>query len=102
MITFIQHHPEATLEVFGGIPFMLSEHDQRPVREQLDNGYRHGGGWSAMHGHTMQGDTLFFPGDPPFEPLAELRVRDERIVIYDYSIVAIVQPDGSFEVARMD
>jgi hypothetical protein len=29
-------------------------------------------------------------------------LRDEEIRFYDYSWLAIVQPDGSFEVARVD
>jgi hypothetical protein len=50
----------------------------------------------------LEGDKLSYPGDPVLEPLGEIQLRDERIVMYQYSIVAVIQPDGSFEAARMD
>jgi len=31
-----------------------------------------------------------------------MRLRQERIFVYDAGIVAIVQPNGSFEAARID
>jgi hypothetical protein len=46
---------------------------------------------------------LQYPGDPPYEPIAMWPLRDEMIVIYRHSIVAIFQvKDGSFSVARLD
>jgi len=42
------------------------------------------------------------PGDPPFKPLAQAKLRDELIVLYEADFVAVIQPDRSFEVARMD
>jgi hypothetical protein len=35
-------------------------------------------------------------------PIAEIRLRAERILIYESDFVAIVQPDRSFEVRRID
>ena len=55
-----------------------------------------------MANFTMTDTTLHYPGDPDFEPLAAVWLRREVIMVYECSIVAIVQPDGSFEVARMD
>jgi hypothetical protein len=34
--------------------------------------------------------------------MAECRLREERVILHEASWVAVVQPDGSFEVARMD
>lgn len=103
MIEFVPRHPQATLEHFGGIPDMLSDLNPKSAREQLDAGYSFAGGWQPMQRFTMsKGDVLWYPGDPGNYPIAELRFRDERIVLYDYSMVAIIQPDGSFEVSRMD
>jgi hypothetical protein len=45
---------------------------------------------------------LKYPGDPPFEPLVAIPFRHELILVYTAGIVAIVQPDHSFEVCRMD
>jgi len=46
--------------------------------------------------------SLSYPQDPDFAPMAVIRLRDERVVIYDCGFVAIIQTDGKFEVARMD
>jgi len=35
-------------------------------------------------------------------PITEMRMRDERILIFEGSFVAVIAPDRSFEVARMD
>lgn len=105
MITFIARHPTATLDHLGYIPTFLSEDDPRPAREQIDERYSYGGGWDPEPGRGFvmhDGDILKFPGDPPMSPLCELHLRDERIVLYLYSVVAIIQPDGSFEVSRLD
>lgn len=103
MIAFVARHPLATLDHFGHIPESLSDLDPRSAHEQLDAGYAHGGGWNDFPGFTMgEGDILTYPNDPPYQPIAELLLRDERIILYQYSIIAVVQPDGSFEVTRMD
>jgi len=100
---WIMKHPKATPEMLGFIPQFLNEGDTRPAKEQLDSNYGHGGGWSTFTGMTMlPNGNLSYPGDPPYELLAETRLRDEVIRFYNYAWVAIIQPDGSFEVSRMD
>lgn len=95
-----------TAEHLGLIPDMLSELDPRPAREQLDSGYQHGGGWRPFQGFTMSDEKnmwwLLYPNDPPTRSLAYTKLRDETIVVYQHAWVAIIQKDGSFEVARMD
>jgi hypothetical protein len=84
-----------TLDAFAGQP--------EAAREQLDDGYQHGGGWRPMESFTLGDDCeLLYPGDPPFVVRCGITLRDELIFIYDCGIVAICQLDGSFEVARMD
>jgi hypothetical protein len=99
-------HPQMTMAHLGFLPGFLSEHDPRPAREQYDTAYRHGGGWSPNNVvFTMGANRELiskYPEDPPLPPLAETTLRSETIIYYDYSWVAIVQPDGSFEVSRMD
>jgi hypothetical protein len=87
-------------DVLGYIPSFLSEDDPRPAREQFDEHYI--GGWHPQDGFTMKGKYLLFPGDPPLEPLAFTMFGEEAIIMYPHSYVAIVQPDSSFQVARMD
>ena len=92
-----------TPDMLGLIPHFLDAGDARPAHEQLDANYQHGGGWRPMPGfklgHQM---TLRYPGDPALQPLAVMRLRQEEIYMYPHGFVAIVQPDGSFEAARMD
>jgi hypothetical protein len=90
-------------ENIGMIPDFLSFHDPRKAAEQFNERYAHGGGWHPQPGYEMDGDgVLKYPGDPSFHPLAAIPFREEIIMIYDAGIVAIVQPDHSFEVCRMD
>lgn len=80
----------------------LDPADPRPAREQINSGYLYGG-WQPFEGHVLADDnTLRFSGDPPMRPLAEARLREELIVLYPHDWVAIIQPDRSFEVARID
>lgn len=92
-----------TMDHLGFIPSFLSADDPRPARDQLDANYRHGGGWRPMKNFKLTGSLgLAYPGDPVLRPLASTKLRDETIVVYECAIVAIIQPDKSFEAARMD
>lgn len=94
-------HPEMTMGHLGYLPPRLDLNDPSPAKEQL--GRQQPGGWFPFHGPVLRDDnSLKCPGDPPLRPLAQTRLRDELIVFYDHSWVAIIQPDRSFEVARMD
>lgn len=96
-------HPQATDEMIGFLPLFFSERDPRPAKEQAHANYGHGGGWDPMPGFTMLNDgRLKYPGDPPLPMIAEAHLRDEIIRLYDCAWVAIIQPDKSFEVCRMD
>jgi hypothetical protein len=86
----------------GIIPHWLDESDMRNAREQLDEHYQHGGGWHPFTGFKLKGMNLTYSGDPPLKPLAIMKFRDETIAIYRYGWVMILQPNGSFEVCRMD
>ena len=103
MITWIALNPMSHPDQLGFIPFFLDENNPASAREQLDAGYQHGGGWRPFKGFTMlSNDNLEYPGDPPTRPLFETTLRHETVRVYESSWVAIIQPDGSFEVCRMD
>ena len=104
MIKFKLLHPKMTEEHLGLLPEFLSESDPSPARTQLDENYRHGGGWDPFKGFKFDLVTksLKYPGDPPMKPLAVAKLRDEEIYFYDGAWVAVVQPNGDYEVARMD
>ncbi len=102
MPLWIIKHPKATFDMLGYIPDMLSDRDPRPAREQFDANYRQGGGWTPFKGFTMTARGLEYPGDLPMPLLAETTLRGETIRFYKCSWVAIVQPDGTYEICRMD
>lgn len=96
-------HPAMTAEALGRLPFMLDLNNPAPAREQLDQGYAHGGGWDPFQGFTLRKDyCLIYSGDPPVKPIAMTVLRNELVVLYEHEWVAIIQKDRSFEVARMD
>lgn len=106
MIRFKMIDPRMTEDDLGFLPHFFSQADLRPAKEQLNENYAHGGGWHPYGEGKWKLDLvthkLHYPGDPPMKVLAEAKLRDELILFYNYAIVAIVQPDGSFEVARID
>lgn len=91
-------------EVLGYIPQFFSDLDPRPAKEQIDEAYAHGGGWRPLEGWQFypRTEAIHYPGDPPLMPIAGTRLRDEVIYVYPHAWVNIVQPDGSFEIARID
>lgn len=91
-----------TPDDLGLLPTFLSLDDPRSAREQFDEKYV--SGWSPFKGHTFDEKTgeLRYPGDPPLRPVGGCRFRDERIFVYPYAWVLVLQKDGSFEVCRMD
>jgi hypothetical protein len=97
-------NPEMTPEHLGLIPLWIRNEDPDPAWKQIDKNYAHGGGWrhGTMNFKMGHGFVLNYPGDPPLKPLAQAWLRDERVLFYRHAIVAIVQKDGSFEVARID
>lgn len=87
----------------GFLPGLISENDPRPVKEQLEDTYAHGGGWNPMPGWRMDEDhTLRYPGDPAMRPLAMTYIRDELILFYPHAFLCIMKPDKTFEVSRVD
>lgn len=93
--------PRVTLDILGFIPEFLSDDDSRPAKEQFAANYV--SGWRPFNGFKMGEDhSISYPGDPTFPPLASTKLRDELICYYRSSWVAIIQPDGAYEVCRMD
>lgn len=95
---------DTEFEDLGYLPEFLNELDPRPAVEQLHENYQHGGGWQPFKGFTFHpaDKALSYEGDPNIFPLAMFLLREERIYLYPHGWVAIVQPDNSTNIARMD
>ena len=97
-------HPDRV----GLIPEFLSPHDPRPAAEQFQENYAHGGGWMPFEGftlvtHPIAGNAkINYPGDPAMKEVSRGQLRDELIIVFEYDWVCIVQPDGEYEISRMD
>lgn len=105
MLQWTMLHPRMTEDMLGLIPSFLDEADPRPAREQFHENYAHGGGWRPVKGWQLSAETppsIKYPGDPALHPLAETKLRDEHILLYPHAWIVVLQPDGSFELARMD
>ena len=82
---------------------MLNDNDPRSAKDQLHSGYLQNGGWDPFQGFKLTGNnSLKYKGDPPLHPIAKTQLRNEVILLYKSDWVAIIQPDRSFEVSRMD
>lgn len=90
----------------GLLPEFFDLEDPRPAKTQLNETYEHGGGFTPLPGFKLhqgpEGCALEYPGDPLFRERCRGQLRDETIVLFDYSWLAIIQPDGRFEVCRCD
>lgn len=98
-------HPGMTPEHLGIIPYFLETKDERPAAKQFNERYAHGGGWRPMPGFQMSKNNILksnFSEDPTLEPVACCMLRDELVMLYPHDLVAVVQKNGAFEVARMD
>lgn len=101
------HHKRMTPEMLGYVPTFFDEEDPRRAAEQIRDRYI--GGWAPLSGFVMlpdgtllYGDQTAEDADPPLQPLASADFRHERLVFYPHAWLAIVQPDGSYEVSRVD
>lgn len=107
MLTFkpTEHTPKTYPfeDVLGLIPYFLDEADERSAKEQIHASYAYGGGWRSFNGFELKADnSIKHPGGPALRPIAYAKLRDEEIFIYPYARVLIRQPNGDFEIARID
>lgn len=99
-LEFVLYDPGVDL---GYLPAFLSEGDPRSASEQFDSNYQHGGGWKPFEGFVMKPNfSIEYKGDQTLWPVAKAELRDEVIFVYPHDWVAIVQPDLSYEICRMD
>ena len=102
MVIFERLHPAFTPDMAGFLPTFFKADDDRPAKEQADARYI--SGWNNFTRFHFDAATLslYYPGDPPMHPLAVATLRDEKIYLYPHAWVLILQPNGNYEVSRMD
>jgi hypothetical protein len=96
-------HPD----LVGLIPSFICETDPRPVTQQIDDNYQHGGGWRPLPGMTLSPGLVLLGGDPePYRPIAITRLAEREdqtlVIIFERGVTAVVEADGSYQVARLD
>ena len=105
MLSFKILDPRCRPEHLGLIPTFLDPRVPLPAWQQIDDNYKHGGGWSSFKDKWTFAPAslrLSYPGDPPMYPLASAVLRDETLYIYPHAWVLIVQPNGDWDLARID
>lgn len=96
-------HPGGTVNHLGYTLAWLDKNDPDGAVAQLHKHYSHGGGWNKFDGFTLMPDkSIKYTGDPKLPVRAEITFRDEKIYVYDHAWFLVLQPDGTYEIARMD
>lgn len=98
-VNFTKHEP---FDVLGFIPSFIDENDPRPAKEQINEKYV--SGWNKFDGFELDFGRmqLRYPGDPPMNVRAMCLFRHETLVLFDHAWFVIIQPDATWEAARLD
>lgn len=88
----------------GYLPKIILEADDRPAIDQIKERYI--GGWNPFEGFDLVKNKdgsyqLEYPGDPPMKERSRAKLRDELLVLFDYSWVAVINK-SAHQIARMD
>lgn len=98
----------------GMLPSWCDDKDPRPAKEQINEHYSWAGGWQKFDGFTLvnakkRGEArLEYPGDPSAREVSRAwleaggqRKGRETLILFTSDWVAVVQEDGSYEIARI-
>lgn len=109
MVEWKSHNGYNLRNIGPFLQMILIDADQRPAKQQINERYRHGGGWHAMKGwklhldkHNLELTSITYPGDPPQYPLASAMLNAELVILFPHDFLAVVQPNGNFEISRID
>ena len=88
------------LDMCGILPLFLDAKDERDIKTQMTERYGFGSTWMDV---TIDGEGNFiYSDDPPLKPVAEAELRGEKVRIYPYGLVAVVDENGEAKYTRMD
>lgn len=88
----------------GFIPDFLSPDCEDSAAKQIGRNYKHGGGWRPLEGYSLdlEPGIVTHSSGLQMRPIAAAVMRAEVIAIYPRGYVAIIQPNGVFEIAKVD
>lgn len=91
-------------EDIGFVPYFFEAGDERHPAEQIAERYAHGGGWTPQEGFTIEEDGLRYKDGAKDRLLFSFMVHGhpQTLHLYECAWLAIVEPDGSFAVSRVD
>lgn len=114
MLEFYGRNEGFCVKDLGILPLFFSDLDPRSAAEQLNTNYSHGGGFIPFGQNEFElfdwesGPAILkYPGDRPFKEIARAYLHmgqptEELILVFDCSIVVIMQENGVFAVTRCD
>ena len=112
--TFAKTHGVHLTDAVGLIPAFFDPSDARDAREQIEDNYAHGGGWRphpTPEHWTFDPQTLtvtYDDKDPYEEPeqyhaLASAKLPNgQAIIVFQSAWLLVVDPDGKWQIARVD
>jgi len=106
-LDWVPTFPGVTFDILGYIPTFLSIESPLRASKQIDRSYRHGGGWRPFKGFELEVAEggfvgMRYPRDPLVHLLYKTKLRKEHIFFYQHQWLRIAQPNGSWEVCRLD
>lgn len=97
-------------KALGIIPTFVDYYDERPVIDQINDAYAHGGGWRDAKGFVLVGfdysdpfrTVLAYPGDPAYRLKAYTCLRGEYVLLFDHDWCVVTRDGQDFRCARLD
>jgi len=104
VINIIRRHPDD----WDFFPQLLDESDPRPAADQINE--RYVGGWNSRmrFGVTCEPGTMTLrytddrAGEVTISPMSVMTFRHETLALFQSHYVVIMQPDESWDIARLD
>lgn len=88
----------------GWLPVIFQLGDPRPAKEQIEERYAHGGGWSPNEKFaTLPDGRIQYPEDDPLAPMFWTQIDSgETLILFEGSWLRILRPDATSDIVRMD
>jgi len=99
---YLNNNVKDAMEHLGRIPLLFNPQSSDDAWLQLEENYPDGYQPQTGDAWTLTNDEyLIYKGMPPCPPSATAYLRHEKLLVYAGGWLAIVQPDGSYTLARV-